>query len=385
MRPDLQASLDQLAALAEQQAALRRVATLVARAAPPSEVFSAVAEEMARCLKVANAEVHRYEDNGAAIVAVGSFAEAGVAHVPLGESHPFEGENVSAKIWHSGRPARIDSYERAPGAIAARMRDLGLRSRVGAPIIVDGRVWGVALVGSTRPEPLPLDTEERIGEFADLAATAIAAATSRAELVESRRRIVAAGDETRRRLERNLHDGAQQRAVTLGLRLRSAEELVPGGLSALKEELSLIGAGLTELREELREISHGMHPAILSERGLGPALKALARRSTLPVALDVAVQRRLPEVVEVAAYYVVAEACTNATKHAHASHLTVTANADEENLHLLVRDDGIGGADFDKGTGLIGLKDRVEALGGHLTVTSTDGTSLAATIPLRGQ
>jgi signal transduction histidine kinase len=384
---ELQGSRDELAALAEQQAALRRVATLVARAASPSEVFSVVAEEMARCLKVANAEVCRYQENGAGIVAVGSFAESGAPDVPVGESLMCEGENVSGKVSHTGQPARMDSYERAPGSIAARMRDLGIRSRVGAPIIVDDRVWGLAVVGSRRPEPLPPDTEERVGEFADLVATAIAAATSRAELIESRRRIVAAADDTRRRLERNLHDGAQQRAVWLGLQLRSAENLVPSELGALRDLLSLIGTGLTELCEELREISHGMHPAIVSTGGLGPALKALARRSTIPVILDVTVQRRLPEVVEVAAYYVVAEAFTNAAKHAQASQLAVMANADDENLHLLVRDDGIGGADFDNGSGLIGLKDRVEALSGELTLSSTvaKGTSLTATIPLRGR
>jgi signal transduction histidine kinase len=172
----------------------------------------------------------------------------------------------------------------------------------------------------------------------------------------------------------------------LGLQLRAAEELVRSQPGALRERLSLIGSGLTELGEELREISHGMHPAIVSRGGLGPALKSLARRSTIPVNLEVAVQRRLPEVVEVAAYYVVAEAFTNATKHARASQLTVMANAHDENLHLLVRD-GIGGADFDKGSGLIGLKDRVEALSGHLTVSSTieKGTSLTATIPLCGR
>ncbi len=384
---ELQCSRDELAALAEQQAALRRVATLVARAASPAEVFSAVAEEMARCLKVANAEVCRYQEHGAGIAAVGSFAESGVPDIPVGESLLCEGENVSGKVWRTGRPARVDSYELAPGSIAARMRDLGIRSRVGAPIIVDDRVWGLAIVGSRRPEPLPPDTEERVGEFADLVATAIAAATSRAELIESRRRIVAAADETQRRLERNLHDGAQQRAVSLGLQLSTAENLVPSELGAVRELLSQIGSGLTELCEELREISHGMHPAIVSRGGLGPALKSLARRSTIPVTLEVAVPRRLPEMVEVAAYYVVAEAFTNAAKHAQASQLAVTANADDENLHLLVRDDGIGGADFDKGSGLIGLKDRVEALSGRLTLSSTveKGTSLTATIPLLGR
>jgi signal transduction histidine kinase len=223
---------------------------------------------------------------------------------------------------------------------------------------ITARMCEVLSLRSWRPEPLPPDAEQRVGEFADLVATAIAAATNRAALIASRRRIVTAADETRRRLERNLHDGAQQRAVSLGLQLHNAENLVPAELGTLKEQLSLIASGLTELCEELREISHGMHPAIVSTGGLGPALKSLARHSTIPVTLDVAVQRRLPEVVEVAAYYVVAEALTNAAKHAQASQLAVMANADDENLHLLVRDDGIGGADFDKGSGLIGLKDR---------------------------
>jgi signal transduction histidine kinase len=382
---ELQGRRDELAALAELQAALRRVATLVARAASPAEVFSVVAEEMARCLKVANAEVCRYRGNGAGIVAVGSFAETGVPDIPPGESLMCEGENVSGRVWHTGRPARMDSYEHAAGSIAARMRDLGIRSRVGAPIIVDDRVWGLAVVGSRRLEPLPPETEERVGEFADLVATAIAAATSRAALIDSRRRIVAAADETRRRLERNLHDGAQQRAVWLGLQLRTAEELVPSELGALRDLLCLIGTGLTELCEELREISHGMHPAIVSTGGLVPALKSLARRSPIPIGLEVAVPRRLPEVVEVAAYYVVAEALTNAAKHAQASELAVTADADEEVLQLTVRDDGVGGATAGKGSGLIGLIDRVEALGGQLIISSPvgGGTSLRAKLPLR--
>jgi signal transduction histidine kinase len=231
---------------------------------------------------------------------------------------------------------------------------------------------------------LAVDTEARIGDFADLVATAIANAATRDELIKSRGRIVAAGDETRRRLERNLHDGAQQRAVALGLQLGLAQQRVPPELGELTEHLSQIGSAVAELSEELREISHGLHPAALARAGLVPAIKALARRSTLPVSLDAAVPRRLPESVEVAAYYVVAEALTNAAKHAQASEVIVTVTDDAEVLNLQVRDNGIGGADFGDGSGLIGLKDRVEALGGQLAMSSPvgDGTSLTATIPL---
>jgi len=199
-----------------------------------------------------------------------------------------------------------------------------------------------------------------------------------------RLRIVAAADETRRRLERNLHDGAQQRTVSLGLQLRRAQNLVPTELGELTEQLSEIGSAVTGLSEELREISHGLHPAALATTGLGPAIKSLARRSTLPVTLDIAAPRPLPETVEVAAYYVVAEALTNAAKHAQASEVIVRINADAGILNLMVRDNGIGGADFGKGSGLIGLKDRVEALAGQLAMSSPagDGTSLSATIPL---
>jgi signal transduction histidine kinase len=385
-RSELQASRDELAALAEQQVALRRVATLVARGASPSEVFSVVAEEMARCLRVGHAAVYRY-DAGDALVPLALDREDRLQTLPKGLRLTLTADNVAASVLRSGRTARIDRDDDAPGPHAGRIRGLGIHSAVGAPIIVDGHVWGAAIVGSTRPEPLPPDTEHRIAEFAELAATAIAAATTRAELIKSRGRIVAAADETRRRLERNLHDGVQQRAVSLGLQLRIAEDQVPAELAELRERLSLIGSGLAGLCEELREISHGIHPAVVSTGGLGPALKSLARRSTIPVTLEVGVPRRLPEVVEVAAYYVVSEAFTNAAKHARASELMVAVNADDENLHLLVRDDGVGGADFDKGSGLIGLKDRVEALGGQLTVSSPadKGTSLSATMPLHRQ
>ncbi|MGH3635030.1 MAG: histidine kinase, partial [Mycobacterium sp.] len=299
---------EQLRHLATQQAALRRVATLVARGVTPQEVFAAVAEEMGRCLNVDNAEVFRYEDDGAAILVLGCYPDAGPDGLHIGERLTLEGANVPGAVFRCACPSRMDNLDNAAGSLAARMRELGMHSRVGAPIIVDERVWGLALVGSSRPEPLPADTEQRIAEFADLVATAIAAATARAELVASRARIVAAADDARRRIERDLHDGAQQRLVSLGLRLRMAEELVPAELTDVKTELSEAVAGLNEVFTELQQLSRGIHPGILAKGGLRPAFQNLARRSAIPVNLDVVIDRRLPPPAEVAAYYVLAEA-----------------------------------------------------------------------------
>jgi signal transduction histidine kinase len=389
-RADLQASrdslrelADSLSVLARQQAALRRVATFVARGVSQSEFFSAVAEEMAGCLDVGNAEVLRFEDGGAAIVVVASYAAPGVPHLSLGERLSAEGDNVAAMVLRTRQSARMDSWEGAVGPIAERVRELGVRSRVGAPIVVDERLWGIAVVATTEPDPLPPDTEGRIAEFAELVATAIAAATTRAELIASRARIVAAADDARRRLERDIHDGAQQRLVSLGLKLRLAEESVPPDRDDLKVMLAEAVSGLTDVFQELQEISRGIHPATLSTGGLRAAFKTLARRSPVPVNLDITIEQRLPESVEVAAYYVVAEALTNAAKHARASEVKVAARVTDESLDLLVADDGIGGADSGKGSGLIGLKDRIEALGGNLRVASPPGggTALTITIP----
>ena len=264
---------------------------------------------------------------------------------------------------------------------------MGLRCTVAVPIVVEGQVWGMAAVGSSAPEPLPPDTEARIGDFADLVATAIANAATRAELIASRGRIVAAADDARRRLERDLHDGAQQRLVSLGLQTRLVEASVPPQLDGLKSQLARVVSGLTEVSVELQEISRGIHPAILSKGGLGPTLKTLARRSIVPVTLDLAIDRRLPDSVEVGAYYIVAEALTNAAKHARASQVELCANSRDDNLYLSIRDDGIGGAELGNGSGLIGLKDRAEALGGLMTITSPagSGTSLHVTLPLNSE
>ncbi|MCW2560718.1 MAG: domain S-box [Mycobacterium sp.] len=385
-RTELQESRDELGVLAEQQAALRRVATLVARGTPPSEVFSAVADEMARCLHAANATVSRFDDDTVTIVAVAALTPGFKRAPVVGARHTLlEGDNIATRVFHTGRPARLDGleFQNAPGWVAAWLRKTGLRSTVAVPIIVDGRVWGMAALGSLRSEPLPPDTEARMSDFADLVATAIANAATRAELIASRARIVAAADDGRRRLERDLHDGAQQRLVALGLQVRLAEASVPPGLQALGEQLGDIVSGLTGVTTELQEISRGIHPSILSKGGIGPALKALARRSAVPVILELAIDRRLPDSVEVGAYYVVSEALTNAAKHARASHVAVCGQAKDDVLSLSISDDGIGGADFGNGSGLIGLRDRVEALGGRMRMASPagGGTSLDVSIP----
>ncbi len=385
-RAELQASRDELRVLAEQQAALRRVATLVARGVNPSEVYSMVADEIAGCLHANNASVNHFEGDEVVVLALSHLDPQMKGKPVVGERHTLEGDNIATRVIRSGRAARLDSSElrNAPGSIAARLREMGLRCTVAAPIVVEGQVWGMAAVGSSEPEPLPPDTEARIADFADLVATAIANAATRAELIASRARIVAAGDEARRRLERDLHDGAQQRLVSLGLQLRMAEESIPSQRNELKEQLSRIVSGLTGVSEDLQEFSRGIHPAILSRGGLGSAIRTLARRSAVPVSLDIAVDRRLPESAEVAAYYVVSEALTNAAKHAQASEVNVSARAEDDNLHLVIRDDGVGGADSRKGSGLIGLIDRVEALGGGLEITSQvgGGTSLHVKIPI---
>jgi signal transduction histidine kinase len=282
-----------------------------------------------------------------------------------------------ASVQATGRAARRDVDD--PSASRLETTPEAVRSVVASPIVVEGRVWGAMGVGLRR-ERLPQDTEQRLAEFTELVATAIANAESRAELTTSRARIVAAADQTRRRIERDLHDGAQQRPVSLALHLRAMQAAVAPELGV---ELNRAVAEATGVLDELREIARGIHPAILPEGGLGAALRALARRSPIPVDLDMRVEGRLPEHVEVSAYYVIAEALTNTAKHARASAVTVTVEADAV-LRIAVRDDGAGGADFARGTGLVGLKGRVEALGGRIFLDSPRGagTSLRVEVPL---
>jgi signal transduction histidine kinase len=374
-----------LARLAEEQAALRRVATLAARGAAPEEVFAAVTEEIGQLLPVDLADMGRYESDGT-VTYVGAWGKA-IDYFPVGTRLLLGGKNLSTLVAETGRSARIDSYADASGPIGVASHEMGVRSAVATPIIVEGRLWGVMAADSTLEQPLPADTEARLADFTELLATAIANAESRAALAASRARIVAAADETRRRIERDLHDGTQQQLVSLMLELRAAQANEGLGTDELMAHLTRTERGLAAAVEELREISRGIHPPILSRGGLERALNALARRSAVPVKLDLRAERRLPEHVEVAAYYAVSEALTNAAKHAHASAVHVELGTHDAILQLAIRDDGIGGADLGQGSGLVGLSDRIEALGGTLQVTSPagSGTMLLVEIPLAGQ
>ncbi|GAA1629751.1 hypothetical protein GCM10009744_17200 [Kribbella alba] len=368
--------------LADEQAALRRVATMVAEERPAEEVFAKVAEEVGRLLHVDATAMLRYEPDRTATY-VAEWTEQEI-RFPVSTSVPVEGDNVTSRVFRTHRPARLDDVPGATGPTADVARAVGIRSAAGSPIVVQGRLWGLMIAMSTQPEPLPPQTESRMGEFTDLVATAISNLEARSDLAASRVRIVEATDQTRRRFERDLHDGVQQRLVSLTLELRGAEAVALPESVDLRTQLSQVGDGLTGVLDDLRELSRGIHPAILSEGGLGPALRALARRSAVPVELDVRVQQRLAERVEVAAYYVVSEALANAAKHAHASVAQVRVEAVDGILALRIRDDGVGGADPARGSGLIGLTDRVEALGGKIAVASPagEGTSLHVELPV---
>jgi signal transduction histidine kinase len=288
-------------------------------------------------------------------------------------------------VFETGQPTRVDDLADGDDAVTVAARQIGMRSAAGAPVSVKGRPWGVMVAASARENALPPGTEHRLAAFTELAATAIADAQAQGELTASRARIVATADETRRRIERDLHDGAQQRIVSLALQLRAAQETVPPGLGRLQAELGQVAAGLAATLDELCEYARGIYPAILSDGGLAPALKTLARRSPVPVAFDAHLAGRLPQHVEVTAYYVVSEALANAAKHAGASAVHVDADAAGDVLRLAVRDDGLGGADPARGSGLVGLKDRVEAIGGTLSMRSRpgEGTTLLAELPAR--
>jgi signal transduction histidine kinase len=372
---------ERLRELADTQASLRRLAMLVARGEPPEAVFAAVTREALRYFGNGTARMIRFELDGTATL-VANEGTTG-PHVRVGkrwEGYPPTG--LTATVLRTGRAARVEDYRDVPGGEPYLAE--GLRSAVGMPVHVQGRLWGMIAVGSGQG-PLPPDTEQRMTEFTELVATAVANAQSRAELMSSRARIVAAADEGRRQIERDLHDGAQQRLVALALRLRMPTE-PSSGLDDPRTEMADAAAELMGVVEDLREISRGIHPAILSKAGLQPALRALGRRSVIPVELDVRVNGRLPEPVEVGVYYVVSEMLANAEKHASASVVKVGAEASGGRLRVRVHDDGVGGADPVRGSGLRGLQDRIEALGGTFSVHSPvgGGTTVNCELPLTG-
>ena len=370
--------------LAAEQSALRRVATLVAREHSPDDLFATLVEELGVLFGVDATAILRYEADSSATVVAG-WSDGSIT-LPVGERLPLEGENLAREVHRTGTPRRKEDYGGASGVIAATVRELGIRSAVASPIVVAGMTWGVIAVLSRQPDPLPSDTEARLAEFTRQAGLAVANAKSRSDLAESRARIVRAGDDARRRFERDLHDGAQQRLVSLGLELRAAEVTMPPDLSDLRRRLYHLGTGLNDVLDDLRELSRGLHPAVLSEGGLSVALSALARRSAVPVDLRLNLgAERFEEPVEVAAYYVASEALTNTAKHAGASRVEVSARQTDDWLELTVRDDGRGGADASAGSGLTGLVDRVEAIDGtiHIDSPARRGTTIRVKLPIK--
>jgi len=366
--------------LADEQAALRRVATLVSQGATPEEVFAVVAREMRSLLRADVTRVIRFEPDGTATLVGGTGADDRPG--PLG---PVEPGLAAAEVLRTGRTARVDDYRGISSELVARWFGAARPwpAAVGSPVVVAGSLWGAIVVGSVNG-PLPAETEIRVAEFTELLAIAIANASSRAELAASRARVVVAGDQARRRFERNLHDGVQQRLVSVALRLRRIQKRLPGEQDEVSAALSQTVHELNQATEEVREIAQGIHPAILTQGGLAPALRTLALRSPVPVEVVADSEERLPEPVEVAAYYVAAEALTNAAKHAGASRARVRLERGDGLVRLHVSDDGVGGADPSTGTGLIGIRDRVEALGGSLEVRSPrgKGTVLDVALPV---
>jgi PAS domain S-box-containing protein len=377
---DPEAKLLEVGQLAQEQRALRRVATLVASQASPESVFRAVSEECARVLEVGASAVFRYQGDDTATI-VGRYGRDSVGAFQVGERLPADEHTTIGQVLRRGAPARIDDYSRMKGSTARLMADVGYLSTVSAPIFVAGILWGAVAVASS--DPLPTDAEDRLGAFCELVSLAVASAQAREDLTGSRARIVKAGDEQRRRMERNLHDGAQQRLVSLALQLRLAKAQLGKDTGAAKESLQKATQELDLALEELRELARGLHPGALTEHGLENALAALVARLPIKVKID-APAERVPLDVEATAYYIVSEALTNVAKHAQATSADVKITRDGETVRLEIVDDGRGGADPLAGTGLMGLRDRAEAAGGTLFVVSPagKGTTITATLPL---
>jgi signal transduction histidine kinase len=368
-------------ALAGEQAALRRVATLVAGEADPGRVFAQVTEEVGRLLGMPAASVLHYDGERTARV-VGGWGEGGRPHLPVGTSLDVDGDTVVAKVLRTGSAQRVD-YAEASGSVAERMRSLGFRAGVAAPVSVGGRLWGALAAATPSHEPLPDGLESRLCDFADLIAQALANADAYEKLADSRARLVEVGDAERRRLERNLHDGAQQRLVSVALELNLAAARLESDPQAAKEVLAGAQEDLAQGLAELRELARGIHPAVLTDRGLGPALDGLLARAPVPVDIAEVPEERFAPQVEAAAYYVVAEAITNVGKYANASSARVSIRRSNGVATVTVSDDGAGGADPTRGSGLRGLAARVEALNGRLDVDSPPGhgTRVTAEIP----
>ena len=367
--------------IVREHAAMQRVATLVARQPSRGEVFAAVTEEAGRVLGAQTTNLMRVKTPELAVIVAG-WSE-GVAHVPVGEYGMLDGRGLVGQIVETGRPSRVEDFDAVGGHVAVAMKRLGLRSGVAGPVIVGGRIWGALVACSSNSVPLPAGAEDRIAAFAHLVSLAIENAETREELEASRARLVRAADEARRRIERDLHDGAQQRllatALTLTLlqqRLERAPDGVASLLASAREELD---RGLCELRD----LARGLHPAVLTDRGVEAAVRSLLQRAPVPVDFRTTVHARVDTTIEAAAYFVVSEALANVAKYAQAEAISVELELAGDTLVVTIADDGIGGADPGRGSGLSGLVDRVQAVGGRIEISSPPGhgTRLRAELP----
>lgn len=370
MARSLERSRDDLDRLLLEQGALRRVATLVAEGAEPVRIFATVTREIGELSGADLAWMERYESE-AEVTALAGWSRDPAAAMTTGRRFKLDGPSMAASVLEAGAPARIDSFV-GDGEIAAEARALGIRSSVGCPVLVEGRLWGVIAAFSMREGAFPAETESQIGEFTALVATAIANADSRDELIASRARIVAAADEARRRIRRDLHDGGQQRLVHALITLKLARRSLAGGDQDAEMLIDEAVEHTEAAVEALRELSHGILPSILTRGGLRAGVGAVVARMPLPVEVDVTAER-FPPGVEATAYFVVSEALTNTVKHSGASRARVAARASEGVLRVEISDDGRGGAAPGGGTGLVGLRDRVAALDGYLEIESPPG------------
>ncbi len=377
---DPEAKLAEIARLAQEQRALRRVATLVASQATPERVFTAVSEECARVLEVNASAVFRYEGDDTATI-VGRHSRELTDEFAVGARIPATEQTGIGQVLRTGAPARVTDYGSKRGDLAESIRRMGYGSTVSAPIVVAGILWGA--VGIASAEPLPADAETRLSAFCELVSLAVASAQAREDLSASRARLVKAGDEQRRKLERNLHDGAQQRLVALALTLRLARTNLDSDPATTTKLLEGAREELDEALAELRELARGLHPAALTEQGLGPALAVVAERLPIPIELT-APRGRVPAGLEATVYYIVSEALTNVAKHAEATQAKVTIACDPDAVRFEIVDDGRGGADPSAGSGILGLRDRAEAAGGTLFVVSPagKGTTVTGRLPV---
>jgi signal transduction histidine kinase len=382
VQEDLESARVHLKSVADEQAALRHIATLVARGAPPRSVFDAVCEETGRLIGATNVNLAHFTPDGFNLTMSGWSMRRN--HVPTGTRLPLDGDTINVMVQRTRAPARVDSYIGVRGELAALLRRLGIRAEVGAPVIVEGSVWGALIAGSDRSEPLPDGSEHRVASFAELIATAVSNATTRADLIAAQRRVIEAADAARRRVTRDLHDGAQQQFVNAVIGLKLAREKWSSDPERAKE---MLDGALHEANrgiESLRELAVGLHPAILSNRGLAAALDSLAVRLPIPVVLDVS-DLRLTEPIEASIYFFCSEALTNVIKHSGARSAGVKVALDGHRCLVEVRDDGVGGAQpRSDASGLMGLHDRIGALDGILEIVSPlgGGTVVRASIPL---